>query len=99
MYVKQTREQIDAANKYHTWCRGYRDGFSCLAKRKDHAQHPTLGETYREAYDTGFIAGNKMREEAAKRFGYATSILRTTDANEDTETGGTSDETNESEGQ
>lgn len=87
MYVKRTQEEVDAANKYHTWCRGYRDGFGCLAKRKDHAEHPTLGETYREAYDMGHVAGNKMREEAAKRFGYASSVLRT-------ETSGTSAETN-----
>lgn len=79
MYVKKTQEEIDAANKFHTWVRGYRDGFGCLAKRKEHVEHPTLGDTYREAYDAGFVAGDEMRVAAAKRFGYEPSILRTAD--------------------
>lgn len=98
MYVKRSPEEIDAANKYHTWVRGYRDGFNNLVKRQDHVKHPKFGAVYVEAYDEGYAAGNRMREEAAKRFGYAASILRMTDANEGTETGGTSAQTNESEG-
>lgn len=76
MYVERTPEQIDAANRYHTWVRGYRDGFGSLAKRKDHEQHPTLGDVYREAYEAGHVAGNQMRTEAAARFGHEPSILR-----------------------
>lgn len=86
MYVNRSPEEIDAANKYHTWVRGYRDGFGSLAKRKDHIDHPKFGAVYLEAYDAGHDAGNKMREEAATRFGYVPSVLR----GDDNGTSGTS---------
>lgn len=93
MYVTRTREQIDAANKYHTWIRGWRDGATGRAKRPDHANHPTLGTTYNEAYMAGIHAAGAMSTEAAKRFGHVPSILR------GGETNGTSDEKKEGEGQ
>lgn len=95
---QRTPEQIGASNKYHTWCRGWRDGAGMRPMREDHATHPTLGATYNEAYASGRKAAQDMAAAAAARFGYTPSILRTADTGTDTETSGTSAETKESEG-
>jgi hypothetical protein len=94
----RTKEDIDASNKYHTWCRGWRDGAGMRAMRPDHLAHPTLGATYDEAYAHGQQAARDMAAVAATRFGYTPSILRTADAGTDTKTSGTSAETKEQEG-
>ncbi len=91
----RTKDDIDAANKYHTWCRGWRDGAGMRPMRPDHSAHPTLGTTYDEAYAGGQQAARDMAAVAAARFGYTPSILRTADA----ETNGMSDKQNEGEGQ
>jgi hypothetical protein len=95
MYANRTKEEIDAANRYHTWCRGWSDGASGRTPRADHKTHPELGTVYSDAYSAGFKARNEMREEATKRFGHTPSILRTADA----ETSGMSTNTKEGEEQ
>jgi hypothetical protein len=79
MYRSRTPEEIDAANKYHTWCRGWRDGAGTRAMRPDHVAHPTLGTTYNEAYAAGQEAARVMAVDASNRFGYTPSVLRTAD--------------------
>lgn len=95
MLKNRSREEIDAANKYHTWCRGWRDGAGMRAMREDHLVHPTLGTTYSEAYAAGQAAARVMAEQASARFGYTPSILRTAS----TETNRTSEEMKEGEEQ
>ena len=94
----KTKENIDAANKYHTWIRGWRDGAGMRPMRPDHSTHPTLGTTYNEAYAAGQQAARDIATTAATRFGYTPSILRLADADTNDETSGTSAETKEQEG-
>jgi hypothetical protein len=91
MYVKRSEEEIDAANKYHTWCRGWRDGAGMRPMRENHSTHPTLGATYDEAYACGQQEARDMAAIASARFNYTPSVLRTAETND--ETSGTSAET------
>lgn len=97
MHTSQTQAEIDAADKYHTWVRGWIDGTHASVKRETCAKHPTLGPTYED----GYAAGRKSRAEtlamAAQHFGHKPRILRAEHTGH--ETGGTSAGTNEGEEQ
>jgi hypothetical protein len=88
MYVKRSAEEIDASNKYQSYVRGWTDGASVKAMRKEFKEHPTLGSVYCDGYAAGYAARGQMTAAASKLFGHEPSILRVCDSNDGTKSEG-----------
>lgn len=75
------RNQIEAANLYHSYMRGWRDGATASAKRPEFETHADA--EIREAYADGLNFGYASREVAVSRariaYGHVPSILRAQD--------------------
>ncbi len=71
-------EEINAANNYHAFMRGWRDGATISAMRNEFTSHDN--EAIKEAYLDGYANGRKMRGEASraatKAYGYEPDILQ-----------------------
>jgi hypothetical protein len=74
----RTQEEIQAANLYHSYTRGWRDGAGWKAMRREFEVHPdeTLIAAYREGYEAGSKASGAAHEEAGKKYSYQPDILR-----------------------
>lgn len=70
------RRDTDAANRYHAYLRGFRDGASGHCTRREFGGHPTLGDVYREGRTAGQNALGVALDVASERLGYRPSILR-----------------------
>ena len=70
--------EIDAANRFHSWRLGWRDGAMRRAMNPAAANHSdlVLAAAYREGYSEGTVAANTANAAACERYGYAPSVLR-----------------------
>lgn len=68
---------VQAANLFHIYCRGWRDGAGYKGIRDDNAKHPTLGEQYMRGWNDGRKAAQDAAAAMSKETGYEPSILRT----------------------
>jgi hypothetical protein len=63
--------------------RGWKDGCTAHAKRKEFTEHPTrpdLTAEYESGYADGFLLRTTTQRKAAKRIGYVPNVLRTQEA-------------------
>ena len=73
-----TPEQVIAANKYHSYTRGWLSGVAGKM-RQETSRDAALNELYLEGYTAGQLARQAVSTAAQVRFGYKPSVLRTTD--------------------
>lgn len=76
--MSRDESEILAANRFHTWRLGWRDGAMRRAMNPSAANHsdPVLAAAYREGYSEGTVAANTANAAACERYGYAPSVLR-----------------------
>lgn len=78
MTIPNAAERL-ASEKYQSYMRGWRDGATGKAKRKEFMEHPTrqdLAHAYGWGYGMGETAAGKASSFAQGNFGYTPSILR-----------------------
>lgn len=70
--------EILAANRFHSWRLGWRDGAMRRAMNPRAADHSDLviAAAYREGYCDGTVAANAANAEACERYGHSPTILR-----------------------
>ncbi len=67
----------DAANRWHAYMQGWRDGAATRAVRiKDHPDTGIVDE-YNLGYTDGYVARQEAAKAASARIGHQPSILRT----------------------
>lgn len=75
---EEKQKRIDAANRFQSYMRGWKDGASMHAMPKEFRNHSDAALS--AAYDLGYAHGYEARGEAQKnaeeRYGYTPSILR-----------------------
>lgn len=80
--VGKTAAQIDAANRYESYMRGWRDGAVITAMRPEFTERAP-GDQLRIAYELGYGDGRKARSnassQAASVYGHKLTILRLQD--------------------
>jgi hypothetical protein len=67
----------DAANRWHAYMHGWRDGAATRAMRIE--RHPDAGiiEEYNRGYTDGYVARQDAAKAASARIGHEPAILRT----------------------
>ena len=77
----KTQQEIDAANQFHSFIMGWKDGASSRAMDPKFTGHDN--KLIVAAYDAGYGRARKdinaVAEEAAKTYGYTISYLRLMD--------------------
>jgi hypothetical protein len=70
--------EIDAANRFHTWRSGWRDGAMRRAMSPAATGHsdPSIATAYRVGYAEGYDAAKAANSAACERFGHTPTILR-----------------------
>ncbi len=73
-----TPEQVVAANRYHSYVRGWKDGAKHAIRRTAFTEHENteLRDAYVLGYQDGGVAVAKASEHAQDKYGYVPSILR-----------------------
>jgi hypothetical protein len=70
--------EIHAANRFHSWRLGWRDGAMRRAMNPAAAGHPvaSLATAYADGYAEGTIAARAANTAACERYGHSPTILR-----------------------
>lgn len=70
--------EIDAANRFHAWRSGWRDGAMRRAMNPAATGHTNaaMATAYRDGYSEGYRAARDADAAACERYGYAPTILR-----------------------
>lgn len=70
--------EIDAANRFHTWRLGWRDGAMRRAQNPRTTGHPdeAMAQAYRDGYAEGTRTARAAGAAACERYGYTPTILR-----------------------
>lgn len=73
--------EIAAANAFHSWRMGWRDGAMRRAKNPAATGHadPALATAYRDGYAEGTAAAGAANAAACARYGYTPTMLRVAD--------------------
>jgi hypothetical protein len=66
-------EEIEAANRYHAYFQGWRDGATAAAKKYEGHR---LADIYNRGYADGLTARGEAARRASAEFGYVPSVLR-----------------------
>jgi len=76
--MSRSAEEIHAANCFHVWRQGWRDGAQRRMVSSVATGHsdPRLAATYRDGYAEGTAAAKAADKAACERYGYAPSPLR-----------------------
>lgn len=71
--------EIDAANRFHAWRSGWRDGAMRRVQSPAATGHSdaAMAQAYRDGYGEGTRAARAADAAACKRYGHAPMILRT----------------------
>lgn len=76
MYQPRTKEEIAAANRHHSYMKGWRAGACANAKDRLFAEHALYAADYEKGYEDGTAARGVAAETATFRTGHRSSILR-----------------------
>ena len=70
--------EIAAANRFHSWQLGWRDGAMRRAQNPAAAGHSdaAMAQAYRDGFAEGFKTAGAANAAACERYGYAPTILR-----------------------
>ena len=76
--MSRTPESIAAANRFHAWRSGWRDGAMRRAQNPAATRHsdPAMAQAYRDGYGEGYVAARAADAAACARYGHAPTILR-----------------------
>lgn len=71
--------EIDAANRFHAWRSGWRDGAMRRAQNPAAAEHSdkAMAQAYRDGFGEGYMAAGAANTAACARYGHNPMILRT----------------------
>lgn len=75
-----TPTQVLAHEKYQSYMRGWKDGCTARARRREFVEHetrPDLKEEYEAGYEEGMRVRAATQAEVATRIGYKPNVLRT----------------------
>lgn len=73
--ASRTPEQIEAANRFHSYMRGWQDGAAMRSKREEFRAH-RLEEIYERGYGDGVAAFGMASASAGAAYEHRPSILR-----------------------
>jgi hypothetical protein len=74
-----TATHVLAHELFQSYMRGWKDGCSARAQRRDFTEHPTrpdLCTEYKRGYDDGYRDRVERQRAAAERLGYRPTVLR-----------------------
>lgn len=73
------KTDLEAANQYHAYMQGFRDGAGISAMEPSFTQHskPYMKTAYEDGYNDGCRERQKASAVASVRYNYTPSILRT----------------------
>jgi len=76
--VSRPAAEIDAANRFHSWRLGWRDGAMRRAQNPAAAGHSdaAMAQAYSDGYAEGTIAARAANAAACERYGHSPTILR-----------------------
>lgn len=71
--------EIDAANRFHAWRSGWRDGAMRRAQNPAATEHSdaAVAQAYRDGFAEGYMAAGAANTAACERYGHNPMILRT----------------------
>lgn len=77
--MTRTAESIAAANRFHAWRSGWRDGAMRRAQNPAATGHSdaAMAQAYRDGFTEGYRAAGAADAAGCERYGYTPTVLRT----------------------